>query len=564
MASAAEFKEKWDSLVDDLSPKERKRYGIVKMPLQSDESLVAMKFWLARVMEETKDNKKDGIIYKIISDSREGKPPSPQMINLLNFVRIKLPFLGGDKPLPSGRPTSTSGGPTSGSGPTSPTSGGGGGSGPTSTEEELKCPTPLSKLDVSFNDIAGIQSVKDQMTVNYIYPFVFPGLFPEIAKGTLLYGPPGTGKSSIAKAATKEIPDNVFYSPQPSTIKGKYLGETEKNITKLFECADTASKMKGIKVAIIFMDEFEAIGGDRNKSEGAAASVNALLQQMDGVVARDKVSVLAATNYPWCLDSAILRRLTTRILVPLPDPIAIEFLIRQALANAYSTPGEGKRTAKGKIDVSEFYYGGVFTSGASYMENIQAYGGGDFKSKQGGWLSYLSTESSGSSNWKNFIETQGQKPINDSAIKALVDELGPTKTGRAFLDDWNSGKNLDFSDKRLQETAIFGYSPADISKLMKYAINKSSMEALSHGYNEKEFGGKIYYVADMNKTSGPLIKNLPQDRRDRAITFTLRTTHLADALKMNKSTVDSIGYFRMLFYERNQSLPEDQMEATCG
>jgi SpoVK/Ycf46/Vps4 family AAA+-type ATPase len=427
---------------------------------------------------------------------------------------------------------------------------GGPGGNQTSTSEKVQCPTPITNIKTSFADIAGIKSVKDQMMVNYVYPFVFSGLFPQLSKGTLLYGPPGTGKSSIAKAAVREIPDSIFYAPSPATIKGKYLGETEKNIRGLFECADDASKDKKIKVAIIFIDEFEAIGGERSKSEGAAASVNALLQEMDGVVSRDKVSVLAATNYPWCLDSAILRRFTTRIMVGLPDPIAIEFLIRQALAAMYTLPGEGDRGEDGKVKVSAFYLNDQFIKGAEYMQNITDYGGKSQKRMVRGWT--------GSS------EEILSSPVTDASVKKLVADLGPTEKGRKFLSDWATGADINFDDSRLSESSIFGYSPADISKLMKYAINKASMEALHHGYTKESFGGEEYFVADINNTKGPYIRDLPPRDKSRALTFALREHHLEEALTVNKSTVDSIGYFRMLYYERNGYLPQDQIDMTCG
>lgn len=432
--------------------------------------------------------------------------------------------------------------------------GGGPSSGPggnqTSTSEKVQCPTPITNIKTSFADIAGIKSVKDQMMVNYVYPFVFSGLFPQLSKGTLLYGPPGTGKSSIAKAAVREIPDSIFYAPSPATIKGKYLGETEKNIRGLFECADDASKSKDIKVAIIFIDEFEAIGGERSKSEGAAASVNALLQEMDGVVTRDKVSVLAATNYPWCLDSAILRRFTTRIMVGLPDPIAIEFLVRQALAAMYTLPGEGERDKDGKVKVSEFYRNDQFIKGAEYMQNITTYGG--------------KAQTRVTRGWTGASEEILSSPVTDEYVKKLVGDLGPNEKGRKFLNDWATGADIKFEDSRLLESSIFGYSPADISKLMKYAINKASMEALHHGYTTEAFGGEEYFVADINNTKGPYIRDLPPRDKSRALTFALREHHLEEALAVNKSTVDSIGYFRMLYYERNGYLPQDQIDMTCG
>jgi len=433
----------------------------------------------------------------------------------------------------------------------------------TAAPSSLTCPTPLTDIKLRFNDIAGIQTVKDQMQINYIYPFLYKGLFPRLSKGTLLYGPPGTGKSSIAKAATGEIPDSIFFNPSPAEIKGKYLGETEKNLHNLFECADNQSQMplivkvngvrveREVNVAIIFIDEFEAIGGERSKSEGLAASVNALLQEMDGVKARPKVSVLAATNYPWCLDAAILRRFTTRILVGLPDPIAIEFLIRQSLAKMYTPPGEGKRDKDGDIEVAEFYEGnGVFVKPSRYMDSIATYGGYKIHTSV---TSFFGSEK---------VERIGY--VTDEDISEIVKKLGPTEAGKKVLDEWASGKEISFDDPRLGGPSIFGYSPSDITKVMQYAINLASMKALEYRYTDKPFSGRKWYVSDYTKKEGRTINSLDDSHKRMALTFDLRMDHIREALEKNKSTVDSLGYFRMLHYDRWGGLPDDQVELTCG
>lgn len=509
--SAKEFNAEWSRLVGNLSSATAAEYPILKKWDNKSEDMKAKLAGLRVVIDEN-----------VLPKAEKQYRPPDDLVAILSFAQRVLE-----------------------GGATSVTSSAAGGN-QTSTTEQVTCPTPLTDINVSFSDIAGIKTVKDQMMVNYVFPFVYSGLFPQLSKGTLLYGPPGTGKSSIAKAAVKEIPHSLFYAPSPATIKGKYLGETEKNIRGLFECADNASKDKKVKVAIIFIDEFEAIGGDRSKSEGAAASVNALLQEMDGVVSRDKVSVLAATNYPWCLDSAILRRFPTRILVGLPDPTAIEFLIRQALAEMYTPPGEGNRDKRGKVAVSEFYLNGHFIKNAEYMQAITNYGGA------------AQTESS----WMGTSVLTA--PVTDAFISKIVKALGPTAKGQKFLDEWSSGSELGFDDSRLSEPSIFGYSPSDISKMMKYATNKASMEALNYGYTIEEFGEEEYYVANITDTKGPLIRDLPPADKSKALTFAIREHHIDEALRVNKSTVDSLGYFRMLYYERSGQLPQEQIEMTCG
>lgn len=100
-----------------------------------------------------------------------------------------------------------------------------------------ECIKPINLSQISFNDIAGQQDVKNDIKMNYIYPFQFPNMFPTKSKGILFYGPPGTGKTLLAKASTREIPGAAFFAPTPGDLKGKYEGESEKAIRNLFSCA---------------------------------------------------------------------------------------------------------------------------------------------------------------------------------------------------------------------------------------------------------------------------------------------------------------------------------------
>jgi AAA+ superfamily predicted ATPase len=143
----------------------------------------------------------------------------------------------------------------------------------------------------------------------------------------------GTGKTYIVKAAVNELQKTdpnvgvLFFAPSPGDLKGKYVGETEKKIEEWFTCASRAAcesqlECPGQKkfISLIFMDEFDAIAPDRNTDPTglAANSVNTLLQMMDGIKSKENVAVVAATNFPWYLDSAILRRFDTQILIDLP------------------------------------------------------------------------------------------------------------------------------------------------------------------------------------------------------------------------------------------------------
>ena len=192
------------------------------------------------------------------------------------------------------------------------------------------------KPNITFDDIAGLEDVKQAIRERIILPRKHPEIFSQFRLkaegGVLLYGPPGTGKTMIAKAVANEI-DASFYSVRCSDIVGKYFGEAERNVKSLFETA------RGEESAIIFFDEFEALAAKRGgNSTVMNRLVPELLSQMDGFTADDtqgRLLILAATNRPWDIDSAFMRppRLTQKIHVTLPDFPARLFLIEKAFRN---------------------------------------------------------------------------------------------------------------------------------------------------------------------------------------------------------------------------------------
>lgn len=185
-----------------------------------------------------------------------------------------------------------------------------------------------------FSGVAGMKREKQLFKTSLVFPLMYPRLYPKASKGILIYGPPGTGKTYIVKAAVNELQKTdpnigiLFFTPSPGDLKGKYVGQTEKKIEEWFTCASKAAcdsqlTCGGKKqfISVMFMDEFDAIAPDRNadKTGLAGNSVNTLLQMMDGINSKQNVTVIAATNFPWYLDAAILRRFDTQILVDLPN-----------------------------------------------------------------------------------------------------------------------------------------------------------------------------------------------------------------------------------------------------
>jgi transitional endoplasmic reticulum ATPase len=197
---------------------------------------------------------------------------------------------------------------------------------PSSEEDKPGIPkewTLAEKPKLRFDDIAGLDDVKEQIRIKMILPFTHP----EKAKrykvktggGILLYGPPGTGKTMIAKAVAGEL-DATFFAIAPAEILNKWVGESEKNIRKLFESARNSPK------AVIFIDEVESLIPKRRDAEAGsvmARVVPQILAELDGFEAREgqNVMFMGATNEPWSIDYAMLRpgRLDEKVYVGLPD-----------------------------------------------------------------------------------------------------------------------------------------------------------------------------------------------------------------------------------------------------
>ncbi|KAK6120213.1 hypothetical protein DH2020_046119 [Rehmannia glutinosa] len=163
---------------------------------------------------------------------------------------------------------------------------------------------PPGDIGVTFDDIGALENVKETLKE-----------LP--CKGILLFGPPGTGKTMLAKAVATDAGAN-FINISMSSITSKWFGEGEKYVKAVFSLASK------IAPSVVFVDEVDSMLGRREnpgEHEAMRKMKNEFMVNWDGLRTKDKerVLVLAATNRPFDLDEAVIRRLPRRLMVNLPD-----------------------------------------------------------------------------------------------------------------------------------------------------------------------------------------------------------------------------------------------------
>eukprot|EP01134_Creolimax_fragrantissima_P004216 CFRG4216T1 len=177
----------------------------------------------------------------------------------------------------------------------------------------------VDDTDVGWDSVVGLETAKQMLKEIVILPTLRPDLFTGLrapARGVLLYGPPGNGKTMLAKAVAHEAKAK-FFNISASSLVSKWMGESEKLVRTLFAMATELAP------SVIFIDEIDSLLSVRSSNEHEASRrlKTEILVCFDGVgsAQTQQVLVMGATNRPFDLDEAGLRRLPKRVYIPLPD-----------------------------------------------------------------------------------------------------------------------------------------------------------------------------------------------------------------------------------------------------
>jgi SpoVK/Ycf46/Vps4 family AAA+-type ATPase len=206
----------------------------------------------------------------------------------------------------------------------------------------------LERPTISFEDVGGMESVKEEIKVKILYALQHPELYEAYGKkiggGVLLYGPPGCGKTYLARATAGEV-GAAFLNVGIDDVVEMWIGQSERNLHALFGHA------RQNRPSVLFFDEVDALGASRSDMRQSAGRhlINQFLAELDGAKASNEgVLVLAATNAPWHLDAAFRRpgRFDRVIFVPPPDEAARSAILRIHLKGKPSDRLDADRVAK--------------------------------------------------------------------------------------------------------------------------------------------------------------------------------------------------------------------------
>lgn len=449
---------------------------------------------------------------------------------------------------------------------------GSGGGGKEDDEDGGPCPKQVDAKDLAnsgFAKLAGATREKHEVRKGFILPYVLPNLYVR-NKAILMYGPPGTGKTELARAAAAEISNPVYaiavalFLGGGAEFKSKWVGGTEKRIKRYFQCAQqfadeaidgcstllrqelekqntSLGEEELMKIAsercraisILFLDEIDAIAGKREGGDSKDVSTtNTLITQMEGVSGYQNVVILAATNRPWTLDSAIERRFGLKMLVDLPTDDAREKKIYQKIEKMYGS-----------------------------FEMIE----------QHGTSNHITVEQI-----KEVVKMTG---FNSDAIGSGAEAFSNGKVpGQEwfFTIDTEHGRNLS-----ADAVSRFGYSQSDMDKMLDKVFNYASDRALTNAFVKKtltlanksvvtryipydsakdtEPDTQLYFF--QKESLNPQIINtekwmkIPPSEYGLITTFDLRSEDFKAGLVAYPSTINAKEYVGYLYYNKTGKAP---------
>ena len=329
------------------------------------------------------------------------------------------------------------------------------------------------KSKVSYEDIGGlgnqVQRIREMIELPLKYPEIFERLGIQPPKGVFLYGPPGTGKTLIVRAVAHET-DAYFINISGPEIMGKYYGESEGRIRKLFEEAQTHAP------SIIFIDEIDAIapkredmGGEKQVEKRVVAQ---LLSLMDGLESRGKVIVIGATNIPNSIDPALRRpgRFDREISISIPDKKGrLEILHIHTRGIPFSADVDMEKLAEithGFVgaDLEALAREAAMTALRKILPQI------DFEMAEIPYELLMSLEVT----MDNFLDAM--KEVEPSAIREVFVEVPDVK--------WEDVGGLDEIKEALKETVEWPLKYAPLFKNGRYQTAQRNYPSRQTGYGQ--------------------------------------------------------------------------------
>jgi SpoVK/Ycf46/Vps4 family AAA+-type ATPase len=202
-----------------------------------------------------------------------------------------------------------------------------------SDEFEQQVLNLLTTSRITWDDIGGLEETKEEIkfTIGLSFARQPEGVRVQPWRNMLFYGPPGTGKTLLAAATSAALAKKdekvaglpaggtAFFNVKVSSILSKWVGDSSKIVTRLYE------KAREMSPSVIFFDEFESLSPERDESTAGHERrlLSTILAELDGLAEKGRsdifVLTIAATNRPWDIDRAVLSRFEKKILIPLPD-----------------------------------------------------------------------------------------------------------------------------------------------------------------------------------------------------------------------------------------------------